>query len=635
MKNLIGQSLGRYQIIEQLGEGGMATVYKAFDPQLERFVAIKVIRIEHLPQELILRALKRFEREAKALARLNHPNIVRVIDFGEHLGKPYLVMDLVPGGTLKQKLTDQPMHYEKAASLLLPIARALEYAHGQGILHRDVKPGNILIDDKGTPILSDFGVAKLLEVEETMDLTGSSLGVGTPAYMAPEQFQGKLLDARADVYALGVVFYELVTGRKPYTGNTPGEILWKQASEALPGPRQHNPGLPVRVEKVILKALAKKPDDRYQDVAHFAAALENIGQEKSVPVGSNDKKRHHPYPLKLIIGGMAGLLMLIVGIGFLLVQRGESPAKPAQASILPAASITVQNPLDIDVVQTSLPTKYPSPIATLTLEPVITPTLTFTATATAAQLLPGATTTREQDGMLMLYVPAGAFEMGSDEYIHDWNRYDHPLHTVTLDTYWIDQTEVTNAMYALCVQAGECTRPRHNSSYLRTNYYFNTEYADYPVVEVSWDQASIYCIWAGGRLPTEAEWEKAARGTDGRTYPWGEQSPNNNLLGLYGTVSDTSAVGSYPLGASPYGALDMLGNVSEWVADWYGESYYSNSPSSNPSGPAVGDYRVLRGGSWNNEYYIPTAVDRMYILYNLTGDTDHKIGFRCAMDANP
>jgi serine/threonine protein kinase len=290
MTNLIGQSLGRYHILEQLGEGGMAVVYKAYDTKLERDVAIKVIRTDLFGSALIDRILKRFEREAKALARLSHPNIVGIIDYGEHEGSPYFVMEYLPGGTLKQKLHNQKVPWQEAARLLTPIARALAYAHEQGMVHRDVKPSNIMITQSGEPMLTDFGIAKIVDVEGAVELTGTSTTVGTPEYMAPEQVTSKNVDQRADIYALGVVLYEMVTGRKPFVADTPMAVLFKHASEPLPRPRSFQPDLPDSVERILFKALAKHPEDRYENMTLFADALENLSANETVIESSADTK---------------------------------------------------------------------------------------------------------------------------------------------------------------------------------------------------------------------------------------------------------------------------------------------------------------------------------------------------------
>ncbi len=279
MKDLSGQDIGRYHILEPLGEGGMAKVYKAFDTHLENEVAVKVIRTDQLVPAMLEKTLKRFEREAKEVAKLSHPNIVHVIDYGENEGMPYLVMQYLHGGTLK-KMLGTPMPYQQAAALLLPIARALEYAHQHKMVHRDVKPSNILITDSGEPMLTDFGIVKMLDVEDAATLTGTGVGLGTPEYMAPEQWMGDFSPA-VDQYSLGVVFYELVTGHKPYSADTPAAVLLKQASDPLPRPSSFVTGLPDNVEYVMLKALAKNPADRYSSMGDFAQVLSRL--EQSAP----------------------------------------------------------------------------------------------------------------------------------------------------------------------------------------------------------------------------------------------------------------------------------------------------------------------------------------------------------------
>lgn len=256
-----------------------------------------------------------------------------------------------------------------------------------------------------------------------------------------------------------------------------------------------------------------------------------------------------------------------------------------------------------------------------------TPTFSRTPTSSPPPGI-GSTWTSPKDGMVMVYVPEGDFSMGSDG-----GRLDEsPVHTVYLDAFWIDRTEVTNYMYALCYSDGVCQQPLDIVSY----HFGDPGYDNYPVTYVDWNMAWGYCRWAGKRLPTEAEWEKAARGTDGRTYPWGDSFPTC-LLGSFvslgydttACVRDISPVGGFPDGASPYGALDMAGNVWEWVNDWYDASYYGHSPGSNPQGPDSGEYRVLRGVSWANN------ADNLRSAYRFKGDLPDVgfylgIGLRCA-----
>jgi serine/threonine-protein kinase len=260
-----------------------------------------------------------------------------------------------------------------------------------------------------------------------------------------------------------------------------------------------------------------------------------------------------------------------------------------------------------------------APIFMKTVTPAATPAPTNAPAATSTPALGIGSTQTGVDGMTLLYVPAGLFTMGTD----GGNANEKPAHTVTLDAFWIDRTEVTNGMYAQCVRAGKCQAPQALSSVTHADYYANALYADYPVIHVDWNQASAYCEWAGRRLPTEAEWEKAARGTDGRTYPWSDKEPNRSLANY--ATPDTTQVGKYLAGASPYGALDMAGNVWEWTAGWY-DVYPGGNKAASPD---FGEkYRVLRGGAWSLVGSSLRSANRLRYDPATSGVS---IGFRCLL----
>ncbi len=222
------------------------------------------------------------------------------------------------------------------------------------------------------------------------------------------------------------------------------------------------------------------------------------------------------------------------------------------------------------------------------------------------------------DGSSLVYVPAGQFNMGA-------SGLDNPSHTVSLSSYWISRTKITNRMYALCVGVGVCAPPATTGAGI---VYSNPTFADHPVVGVTWEQAGTYCGWAGGRLPTEAEWEKAARGPGGQTYPWGNEQPSCDLLNYAGCVNSTSSVISYPASASPYLALDMAGNAFEWVGDWYGASYYATSPIQDPIGAESGIYRVIRGSGFESDFSQIASAIRRPADPNYTS---RDLGFRCVV----
>ena len=356
-------------------------------------------------------------------------------------------------------------------------------------------------------------------------------------------------------------------------------------------------------------------------------------------------------------------LYLMITITLFLTGCTATTAEPSPSlPVLPAASSTslpTNTPIPTETVQptkTQTPTETPKP--TIPQSPTDTPAPTQVLSPTQSLVeVTGFTLHRVMDGMVMVYVAEGEFSMGNDS----GPTNERPLHKVSLDGFWIDQTEVTNAMFARFMEAtgfetnaenrgsawafdgkgwseipgADWQHPQGPATYL-------TGLENHPVVNVSWYDAKAYCEWAGARLPSEAEWEKAARGTDGRTYPWGAQQPNGDLLNfgdvnLYPASVDpslndgykfTAPVGSYPAGISPYGALDMGGNVWEWVNDWYQETYYIKAPALNPQGPNSGEGRVFRGGSWNHDSLDIRASIRMWTV---PLDAIDNVGFRCAM----
>jgi len=306
--------------------------------------------------------------------------------------------------------------------------------------------------------------------------------------------------------------------------------------------------------------------------------------------------------ISMLVALIALSLVLVFGLPPLLPQAEDTP--------VPA------------LITTDEPVLEPTATATIiiTTEPSSTPTEASTPTTA-----PLSTEISDEFGVEMMLVPAGEFTMGSDDIYGA-----KPAHMIFLDAYYIDKYEVTNALYKICVDAKVCDLPRRTSSSSHYSYYDNPEFSNYPVMYINWFKAKAYCEWRGARLPTEAEWEKAARGTDARTYPWGE-GIDCKKANYAGCVGDAVEVGRYESGKSPYGIYDMVGNVSEWVADWYSETYYQNSPVSNPFGPEIGEYRGLRGGYYSVSNNNAPSSQRFYFdpEYTSVG-----LGFRCARDAN-
>jgi serine/threonine protein kinase len=266
------EKIGRYEIKSELGRGGMATVYRAYDPRFEREVAVKVLPPELLHADPQFKL--RFEREAKIIAQLEHPSIVPVYDVGDEGGQPYFVMRYMPGGSLSERIKARVLTVEEAIGILEKIAPGMDEAHAKGIVHRDLKPSNILFDGKGAPYISDFGIAKLSQAQAG-SVTGSAI-IGTPAYMAPEQASGETVDGRSDIYALGIILFEMLTGRQPYEADTPMAVAIKHITEPVPHILDANPGLPPGIETVIQVAMAKSKNDRFPTAVELVNALREV-----------------------------------------------------------------------------------------------------------------------------------------------------------------------------------------------------------------------------------------------------------------------------------------------------------------------------------------------------------------------
>jgi serine/threonine protein kinase/ligand-binding sensor domain-containing protein len=361
-----GQMLGPYQIISQIGQGGMATVYKAFHAQMDRYVAIKILPHQFAKSEEFL---ARFTQEVKVIARLEHPHILPVYDFGEIDNLPYLIMRYLDSGTLKDCMQSERLPLDRITHIFSQLASALGYAHDQGVIHRDIKSANVLLDNQDNLFLTDFGIAKL--VEGTSQLTATGAITGTPAYMSPEQAQGQALDQRSDVYSLGIVLYEMVTGTVPFEAETPLAVLFKLVQDPLPPPSSLQPDLHPAIEKVILKSLAKNPVDRYETSRAFldawkVALVESAGKtisstpssegeflrvpgDTTPPAETNvfpakQKKNTFPLFLGIITGALVLALVIAGGFFFFSKSRGNGRQNDQELSnfwllIPPAESI--------------------------------------------------------------------------------------------------------------------------------------------------------------------------------------------------------------------------------------------------------------------------------------------------------
>jgi serine/threonine protein kinase len=547
MTDSFPEKLGKYKIIEEVGRGGFAAVYKAVDTTLERTVALKVLA-PHLLWDPTF--VQRFQREAKVAANLDHPHIVTIYEVGQIEEVYFIAMQFLQGRTLSQILeAEGPLPVSQVQAIIEQIASALDYAHARGFVHRDVKPSNVIVTDDGRAILTDFGLVK---AGEGTLLTTTGMIFGSLKYMSPEQAEGKEVDEQSDVYSLGITLFEMLTGRVPYEADTPIVVVVKHLTEPTPRPSEWNPSIPEPVELVILKALAKNPADRFQSAGEMARALTAAVEMKAKPK----------------------------------VEREEKPAVA----------------------------KKPEPVH---------PSHHMPPHDTMPEAVPSTVMERLQPfEPEMILIPAGEFLMGSDptndKYAED---REQPQYTLYLPDYYLAKTPVTNTQYAAFVQATGYEQPEH---WVGSELPRGKE--DHPVVNVSWNDAAAYCGWLSEVtsksyiLPSEAEWEKGARGSDGRIYPWGNQWGAERCNSKEGGKEDTTPVGAYPKGVSPYGLLDMAGNVWEWTRSLRGRTRWEPGFKS-PYNPEEGwenleasDFVVVRGGAFNGSRRVVRCAYRLRYL---------------------
>jgi len=584
-----------FEIGEVLGQGGFGITYQAQDAGLHRDVAIK----EFFPHGCVRRghevqpggaltaasyaaAKQKFLEEARALARFSHRNIVNVLTLFEGNNTAYMVMEYLKGKTLQQLVEARgalPEH--EAVRHIAQVGEALSVVHQANLIHRDINPQNIIVCDDGRAVLIDFGLNKELEKASgygTRKLT-STTSFGTSGYAPPEQYgrQGQVGEY-TDIYALGATLYYLLTGE------VPTEAVDRLQGATLAPPDLVNARVSGTVSKAVLRAMELKGDQRPQTVGEFLKLLTDslLPIRPSVPSSQSPATRPIPQP-SLPPKQLIALPNPPV--------RTPVPTIPPRAPTTPRPTPPKQKSPPARVVARSAPpVRMPAPAIAPVLKPKQNPI----------------------DGATMIWIPAGQFLMGSERGSND----EKPRHKVELDGYWIYETAVTVALYKkFCAVTGHKIPDVPIWGWQDKN----------PMVNVRWNDAQAYCKWAGGSLPTEAQWEKAARGIDGREYPWGKVFDRSRLQ--CGT-DRTGMAGRFATGASPWGVLDMAGNVWEWCSDWYDEDYYRRAPSHNPPGPATGEKRVLRGGSWGNRN--PDSFRVSYRYRNPPGGKSDRFGFRAA-----
>lgn len=678
--DLVGRTIDeKYAVESVVAQGGFATVYRATHVIWKRPVALKVFNaLTAFSAKDRQRLLDEFVQEGALLADLSERSaaIVQARDIGmlDVPGGaviPYMVLEWLEGATLEAVLADEtarglPLRSIGAVVRLLdPVAEALALAHRKGIAHRDVKPGNVFVlgDPRGDANvkLLDFGIAKVVsdaqKMTGTFTKTSGHVTSFTPAYGAPEQFSRAhgATGPWTDVFALALIVVEAMTGREALQGEDLIQLAIASASgDRRPTPRTLGGSVGDSVEAVFTKALAVKPSDRWQSAGDFWNALRHALQMSPMRV-TTDPSPHaiarsgEPLATAPTIAAVPPKAMALA------VSAAESPPPttttvprlgPRQWGLVGAFGVAAV--AGIAVAARRLGPKD-SPVTAA-------PPAESSRAALAPPPPPAASQPDNQCPPDMVRIPGGSFFMGSD----DGLPLERPSHQVTLKPYCIDQFEVTVERYKACSDAGRCKRAGIANDWVAIadkerkafdplcNARDPVGRAKHPINCVDWEMADKFCREQNGYLPTEAQWEFAARGSDGRKYPWGDQDPSAGHLNACGReclvwglkngidekamydaddgFANTAPVGSFPKGASPFGVQDVVGNVWEWVSDWY--ATYVKDEQTDPTGVPTGEDKVIRGGSWNGSY--PSWVRPTFRYKDAPTKRSYGVGFRCA-----
>jgi serine/threonine-protein kinase len=621
---LVGAVLdNKYRIEEKVGEGGMGRVYRATHIQMDHTVALKVLH-PHLSSDQT--AIERFRREARAAAYISHPNAVSVTDFGvtRDTGTAYLVMEFLEGIELRKKLKQQRhLDYKDAFLIVYQTCAALHAAHTKGIVHRDLKPDNIWLIKSQEGIdrvkVLDFGIAKLMQQSDTGKLTQQGMIVGTPFYMSPEQCRGEELDARSDIYSLGVIMYEMLTGKVPFEAPTPVGVVLKHANEPPRPPHQLRGDMPLSVEQVVLRALGKQREERQTNAIELAQEFESALYDAGIDLNVlGTSTPHTPFTLRRPSD---------------ISLRPDTISQRANTAGV-AGSVPPTEPFGGSTMAEKSPALFDQPQEAISFfdrlrdfaldhKMIVIPLLAVLIVATGFGIwaLVRGTSTNGGAGNVappgMILIPAGRFTMGNNSA----SDAEKPEHEETVNAFYIDRQEVTVEEYYKLIREKNLVPPRAWSQAWKEGR-FTAEEAKLPVTGVSWFDASRYAQYVGKRLPTEVEWEYAARGADKRIYPWGNEfDPQRANVGDPAR-KNIQPVGRSPLDKSAFDALDMAGNVSEWT-----DSDFMRYPDLKT---LMGAGKIIRGGNFAQKRAAATTTARSAMAPD---ETRESVGFRCAVSA--